>query len=131
MHCPRCGGDFETYTMWGRDATVCGSCGYVGVSVEHKSDREERESWDHAIRRFYERNTTATVEDEAVDDDAAVLTEVSSESENDPDSADEADETGPTPTGDGSESKEESEDETGSESEDEASGTTATQANEG
>lgn len=54
MDCPRCGATLETYSLSGRDASVCESCGYVGVPVEHTSEPEEFESWQDAIRRFYE-----------------------------------------------------------------------------
>jgi hypothetical protein len=50
--CPRCGGELERYELGGRAESSCSDCGYVGVPVDHASDRETPESWGTAIRRF-------------------------------------------------------------------------------
>jgi hypothetical protein len=55
MECPRCGGELETYSLWGRETKSCRRCNYLGVPVEHTSDRDDPESWDDAISRFYEK----------------------------------------------------------------------------
>jgi len=54
MTCPRCGDTLEAYSLSGREAEICESCGYVGVSVAHDSERREVESWNEALERFYE-----------------------------------------------------------------------------
>ena len=58
MDCPRCGGEVETYSLSGNDAEICESCGYVGVAVEHQSERLEFESWNDALERFYENHSS-------------------------------------------------------------------------
>lgn len=55
MECPRCGADMETYSLGGREAQACESCNYVGVPVEHQSEREKPETWADALSRFEER----------------------------------------------------------------------------
>lgn len=54
MNCPRCGARLVRYSFGTQDAVVCEPCGYVGVDVEHESERVEMESWDDALRRFRE-----------------------------------------------------------------------------
>jgi Zn-finger nucleic acid-binding protein len=56
MNCPRCETTLETYTLGDHDADVCERCGYVGVSVEHESERMEMESWSEALRRFHDQD---------------------------------------------------------------------------
>ena len=56
MECPRCGGQLETYSLDGEKAVGCGSCGYVGVDVEHYREPDDAESWDEALERFYEKH---------------------------------------------------------------------------
>lgn len=41
--------------MGGRETQSCQRCNYLGVPVEHTSDRDDPESWDDAISRFYEK----------------------------------------------------------------------------
>jgi len=41
--------------MLGRETQSCLRCNYLGVPVEHTSDRDDPESWDDAISRFYEK----------------------------------------------------------------------------
>ncbi|MFB6086926.1 MAG: hypothetical protein ABEJ85_00265 [Haloarculaceae archaeon] len=69
MSCPRCGGDFETYSLGDSDAVVCGSCGYVGVSTDHTPEPAESETWEEALRRFRARDpeTAETVELDGVE----------------------------------------------------------------
>lgn len=52
MACPRCDRPLSVYTFQGREASVCESCGYVGVEVEHSSEPLIFESWDEAMDRF-------------------------------------------------------------------------------
>jgi uncharacterized Zn finger protein (UPF0148 family) len=52
MDCPRCEAPLERYVMTGRETLGCERCGYVGVPVEHASERREAESWEAAIERF-------------------------------------------------------------------------------
>lgn len=72
--CPRCGGELERYELGGRAESSCSDCGYVGVPVDHASDRETPESWGTAIRRFKRKHEQADAEDpspaaESEDDD--------------------------------------------------------------
>jgi hypothetical protein len=53
MACPQCGGALQTYSLGGREASVCEDCGYVGIAADHKGDPVVVESWDDALRRFY------------------------------------------------------------------------------
>ena len=41
--------------MGGSEATVCDSCGYVGVPADHHGEIESPEPWSEALRRFYAR----------------------------------------------------------------------------
>lgn len=52
MECPRCRDAVVSYELRGREAVVCESCGYVGVSVQHHAERRAGESWEEALRRF-------------------------------------------------------------------------------
>jgi hypothetical protein len=58
MDCPRCGGQLHTYVFRGEEANGCDDCGFVGVEVEHQHEPLEIESWDDAINRFYEQQTS-------------------------------------------------------------------------
>jgi transcription elongation factor Elf1 len=51
MECPRCGSELERYTLDGREAVSCERCGYVGVPVEHRGERQRVDSWGDAIER--------------------------------------------------------------------------------
>jgi hypothetical protein len=53
MDCPQCGGPVDTYALGGREASVCGDCGYVGIAAEHRGESRHAESWNDALRRFY------------------------------------------------------------------------------
>lgn len=57
MVCPRCGGRLETLSLGGREAHVCEDCAYVGVPVDHESERDDPESWETAIRRFKRKHS--------------------------------------------------------------------------
>ena len=65
MDCPRCAASVDRYALGEREAVVCGSCGYVGVPVEHRGEEDDSESWDEAIARFRDRHRRA---DATVDD---------------------------------------------------------------
>jgi len=52
MECPRCGGRIEEYVFDDRKAASCVGCGWLGVPVEHRSEQQERESWEKALGRF-------------------------------------------------------------------------------
>jgi len=58
MECPRCGGRLTRYRLGDREAIGCGSCAYVGVSVDHTAERGPPESWDDAIDRFQAQGQT-------------------------------------------------------------------------
>lgn len=55
MDCPRCGreGTLTQYALGDRTAAVCERCGFVGVPVDHESERKKRESWEDALTRFF------------------------------------------------------------------------------
>ncbi|MES3517107.1 MAG: hypothetical protein PPP58_05515 [Natronomonas sp.] len=63
MECPRCGGSIEEYVFDGRKAATCVSCGWLGVPVEHRSEKQERESWAEALGRFRQSNSEATTDE--------------------------------------------------------------------
>jgi hypothetical protein len=52
MDCPRCETPLESYTLYGTEAVSCERCGYLGVTVEHRSEPKEMESWQAALDRF-------------------------------------------------------------------------------
>lgn len=58
LDCPRCGAVLDEYATDEAEEYVCSDCGYVGVPVEHTSDREKTESWDEAFERFAEKEGT-------------------------------------------------------------------------
>lgn len=55
MACPRCGGPLTEYELDGLEAVSCDSCGYLGVPVEHSGELKQVESWEEALKRFYDR----------------------------------------------------------------------------
>lgn len=57
MDCPECGGPVDDYVLRGREAPVCGRCGWVGIEADHRGTGLTDESWDEALGRFYERRT--------------------------------------------------------------------------
>lgn len=62
MDCHRCGGTLTIYELGGSESWVCQACGWVGVETEHGSEPSERESWDDALKRFYEKHRPAAEE---------------------------------------------------------------------
>lgn len=52
--CPRCGSALERLTLGEATTINCNRCGYADVPVTHESEREETETWQDAIQRFYE-----------------------------------------------------------------------------
>lgn len=54
MECPRCAATLVQYSLDGREAVVCESCGFIGVPVEHRGEYREVESWDDAVSRVDE-----------------------------------------------------------------------------
>lgn len=56
MDCPECGSVLATYTLSGREASVCERCGFVGIEADHAGDGDllAVESWDDALRRYHE-----------------------------------------------------------------------------
>ncbi|MDZ7730474.1 MAG: hypothetical protein U5K37_05505 [Natrialbaceae archaeon] len=53
--CPRCQSPLERLTMGDITTVTCSRCGYADVPVTHESEREREESWQDAIRRFYDK----------------------------------------------------------------------------
>ncbi|MFC6835921.1 zf-TFIIB domain-containing protein [Halomarina ordinaria] len=53
MTCPRCDSRLERYALGGGATHSCRRCGYLGVSVDHTSERRAPESWTAAFERFY------------------------------------------------------------------------------
>lgn len=62
MDCPQCGGTLATYALSGREASVCEDCGYVGIAAEHRGEPHRIESWNDALRRFYDTDEDPSVE---------------------------------------------------------------------
>lgn len=56
MDCPECGGPLDAYVLDGREASICERCGRVGIEADHRGKGQRTESWDDALRRFYEHN---------------------------------------------------------------------------
>ena len=52
--CPRCHAGLERLTLGDITTVNCGRCGYADVPVDHESEPPEEESWQDAIRRFYD-----------------------------------------------------------------------------
>jgi len=63
MACPRCGGRLERYELSDHVEASCADCGYVGVPVDHGSERPRGESWATAIERVEEQFDDATATD--------------------------------------------------------------------
>lgn len=61
MDCPQCGGAVVTYSLEGHDARVCEDCGYVGIPADHRGEAQAPESWEVALRRFFERHDSGGV----------------------------------------------------------------------
>jgi hypothetical protein len=78
MECPRCGGTVTVYRLRGRESFACDDCEYVGIEVEHGSERRPSESWATALSRFRGRESSeerrdtddaeAAAEDERTED---------------------------------------------------------------
>lgn len=77
--CPRCGGPVEGFELAGHEASVCPDCGYIGVPVDHGSDREDPESWGTALERFYERHVDPPADRERGGDLPEIPTEAAEE----------------------------------------------------
>ncbi|MFB6131245.1 MAG: hypothetical protein ABEJ28_10540 [Salinigranum sp.] len=51
--CVRCGSTVATYSLNGREVVVCESCGFSGLSADHRPEPRSRdESWEEAVREF-------------------------------------------------------------------------------
>jgi transposase-like protein len=72
MKCPRCESELDRYTLGGREAVGCGSCGYVGVPVEHRGERRSLESWDEAIDRYADAAASGSVTIETIGGEPAL-----------------------------------------------------------
>lgn len=83
MECPRCESPLEQYTLGGREAVYCRSCGYIGVPVEHGGQYRELESWADAVDRI-EDAEYATVETTPEDPTIEVVLEESDPADADP-----------------------------------------------
>ncbi len=55
MDCPQCESELVTYHYRDHEASVCESCGYVGIFADHKGEPIQVESWHEALRRFRDR----------------------------------------------------------------------------
>lgn len=53
--CPRCQSRLERLRMGDVETLTCNRCGFADVPVDHESEREESESWQEAMNRFYNR----------------------------------------------------------------------------
>lgn len=72
MDCPRCGSTLERYTLDGRSAVTCGSCGYAGVPVDHRGERQTVETWTEALSRMPDAAQIASVTVETAADDPSL-----------------------------------------------------------
>lgn len=72
MECPRCGGTVTVYRLRGRESFACDDCEYVGIEVEHGSERRPSESWAAALSRFRGREKRSETRET---DDAETTTE--------------------------------------------------------
>lgn len=52
MDCPRCGGRLDRYELADRVEASCDDCGYVGVPVDHESERPADEAWTDVVERY-------------------------------------------------------------------------------
>ncbi len=52
MDCPRCGGRLDRYELADRVEASCDDCGYVGVPVDHGSERPTDEPWTDVVERY-------------------------------------------------------------------------------
>ncbi|MFB6300989.1 MAG: hypothetical protein ABEH65_12095 [Halobacteriales archaeon] len=50
--CDRCGAELERYTLGENESRYCRNCGFVGISVDHRPEPAETESWGSALRRY-------------------------------------------------------------------------------
>ncbi|MDY6817380.1 MAG: hypothetical protein SVG88_01870 [Halobacteriales archaeon] len=50
--CDRCGADLEQYELGENVTRYCRNCGFVGISVDHRPEPAETESWEVALRRY-------------------------------------------------------------------------------
>lgn len=118
MDCPRCGGSLTQYQLADAETVACDDCIYVGVSVDHTSEKGQRESWTEALDRFYQEHSAEQVEEvlaheevplsedvlpvfesaeeqaSATDDDAEATTDDDADSAADSESTDSADDNG-------------------------------------
>lgn len=62
MGCIECGGSVDVYRLAERTATVCERCGRVGIDADHRGSAEKKESWDVALRRFYQLQSQSSAE---------------------------------------------------------------------
>jgi hypothetical protein len=99
MDCPRCGGSLTQYQLADADTVACDDCIYVGVAVDHTSEKGSRESWTEALDRFYQQHSAEQVEELLDHEDVPVPDDVKPIFER----ADEAD--GDAADGDGSAGK--------------------------
>ena len=53
--CPRCQSPLERLSLGDAETVSCNRCGFADVPVEHEPEREEPESWQEAMNRFYKR----------------------------------------------------------------------------
>jgi len=66
MDCPRCGEQLNHYSLGDSETWSCRSCSYSGITVEHRSDRPETESWAESFERFYEQTAESETPDRCV-----------------------------------------------------------------
>lgn len=66
MECPRCGADVTVYRLGSAVSRSCTDCEFVGITVDHHSQRDDTESWDTALTRFRDQpeDDTGQTQDE-------------------------------------------------------------------
>ncbi|WP_299264140.1 hypothetical protein [Halorientalis sp.] len=65
MQCPRCDAEMAVYTLENKRSLSCNKCHFVGISIDHTSERRASESWAAALDRF--RTGTGLADREATD----------------------------------------------------------------
>jgi len=77
MDCPRCGEQLIHYSLGDSETWNCRNCAYSGITVEHRSDRPETESWAESFERFYEQTAEAEALDRSETPDRCVASTAS------------------------------------------------------
>ncbi|SNZ13337.1 hypothetical protein SAMN06269185_2125 [Natronoarchaeum philippinense] len=78
MDCPRCGERLIHYSLGDSETWSCRRCSYSGITVEHRSDRPDPESWEESFRRFYEQRANESSDRDSGEREQAQSTDADS-----------------------------------------------------